>query len=192
METCVKKIWDFLQMTLSTDDSEEKVVLSYSTEELSQGYNLMKEKHIVNNSIIWPDVIVEHLSDDDITVNICGQSYLVTIKTPNTVNLPSSISKVTGKMEFYLFSLSVRVTEFDDFSECEREFIIDKQEWIMAEEGDVDAAQAVADAIAEQAPESLEIICKYMSRACDLGSKDAYDWLTDYYNNTDSAAEPYC
>ena len=55
----------------------------------------------------------------------------------------------------------------------------------------VGAAQAVADAIAEQSPESLEIISRYMADAAELGSKDAIDWLKEYYNGDDGRYDAY-
>jgi serine protease inhibitor ecotin len=86
---------------------------------------------------------------------------------------------------------TIEITEHDEYFECERVFIIDEQDWNFSEKGDADAALRVAETIEAQAPESLEIICKYMTYADKLGSKIAHDWLYDYYVNTDEAAEPW-
>mgnify|MGYP001520698573 CR=1 FL=1 len=48
----------------------------------------------------------------------------------------------------------------------------------------------IAESIAEQSPESLEIIAEYMAVADNLGSTEAHEWLRDYYNPGD-IAEPY-
>ena len=48
----------------------------------------------------------------------------------------------------------------------------------------------IAESIAEQSPESLEIIAEYMAVADNLGSKEAHEWLRDYYSPGD-IAEPY-
>lgn len=58
-------------------------------------------------------------------------------------------------------------------------------------EKDADAALAVAESIAEQTPEALEIIADYMAIADDLGSADAHAWLADYYGATDSKYDAY-
>ena len=49
----------------------------------------------------------------------------------------------------------------------------------------------IAESIAEQSPESLEIIAEYMAVADNLGSTEAHEWLRDYYS-PDDIAEPYC
>ena len=85
-------------------------------------------------------------------------------------------------LEFELWSFTLKVEEYDDFEEVTKYFYIDDRDWENAQNGDPKAAQAVADAIAEQSPESLEIISRYMADAAELGSKDAIDWLKEYYN----------
>jgi len=58
------------------------------------------------------------------------------------------------------------------------------------QDGDADSALLIAESIAEQSPESLEIIAEYMAVADNLGSKEAHEWLRDYYSPGD-IAEPY-
>ena len=53
-----------------------------------------------------------------------------------------------------------------------------------------DGAKYHFESIAEQSPESLEIIAEYMAVADNLGSTEAHEWLRDYYNPGD-IAEPY-
>ena len=59
------------------------------------------------------------------------------------------------------------------------------------QDGDVDSPLLIAESIAEQSPESLEIIAEYMAVADNLGSTEAHEWLRDYYSPGD-IAEPYC
>ena len=84
----------------------------------------------------------------------------------------------------------IHIAHWDEFFECERQFIIDRPLWEAMQAGDADAAWAVAESIAGQSPESLEIIAEYMGFADDLGSSDAHEWLRDYLSPGD-IAEPY-
>ena len=56
---------------------------------------------------------------------------------------------------------------------------------------DPEAAMRVADSVAEQHPEMLELIAKYMRFAAKLGSADAIAWLRDYYEDDDSRYHAY-
>lgn len=49
--------------------------------------------------------------------------------------------------------------------ECSRQFTVDKIDWDLMQDGDVDSALLIAESIAEQSPESLEIIAEYMAVA---------------------------
>lgn len=83
------------------------------------------------------------------------------------------------------------ITHWDDFFECERRFLIDRPLWESMQAGRADAALAVAESVAGQSPESLEIIALYMGFADDLGSREAHEWLREYLSPGDPA-EPYC
>jgi len=95
--------------------------------------------------------------------------------------------------DFYieLICSQVRLTHWDEFFECSRQFTVDKIDWDLMQDGDVDSALLIAESIAEQSPESLEIIAEYMAVADNLGSTEAHEWLRDYYSPGD-IAEPYC
>ena len=90
-----------------------------------------------------------------------------------------------------LRSYTLKVEEYDDFEETTKYFYVDDQDWENALNDDPKAAQAVADEVAEQLPESLEIISRYMAHAASLGCKDAQDWLADYYRGDDGRYDAY-
>lgn len=80
---------------------------------------------------------------------------------------------------FELVSHSVQLTEWDPGASCPRQFLIDSRQWAESCHS-ADAALAVAESIAAQMPEALEIIACYMRLADDLGSADARAWLANY------------
>ena len=49
----------------------------------------------------------------------------------------------------------------------------------------------VAESIAEQYPEMLELVAKYMTFAADLGQEDAVAWLRDYHEEGDARCHAY-
>ena len=93
-------------------------------------------------------------------------------------------------VHFELVSRSVQLNEWDPDAACPRQFLVDSRQWA-ASCDDADAALAMAESIAGQMPEALEIIARYMTLADDLGSADAHAWLADYYGTTDSKYDPY-
>lgn len=93
-------------------------------------------------------------------------------------------------VDFELVSHSVQLNEWDPDAACPRQFLVDSQQWA-ASCDNADAALAVAESIAGQMPEALEIIARYMTLADDLGSADARAWLADYYGATDSKYDAY-
>lgn len=93
-------------------------------------------------------------------------------------------------VHFELVSHTVQINEWDPDASCPRRFLVDSRQWA-ASCNDADAALAVAESIAGQMPEALEIIARYMILADDLGSADAHAWLADYYGDTDSKYDPY-
>ena len=54
-----------------------------------------------------------------------------------------------------------------------------------------EAALHVAESVAEQYPEMIELNAKYMGFAADLGSTDAIAWLRVYYEEDDSRYHAY-
>ena len=49
----------------------------------------------------------------------------------------------------------------------------------------------MAGSVAEQHPEMLELIAKYVGFAADLGNEDAVAWLRDYHEAGDSRYHAY-
>ena len=98
--------------------------------------------------------------------------------------------RVFKDVHFELVSRSVQLNEWDPDAACPRQFLVDSRQWA-ASCNDADAALAVAESIAGQMPEALEIIARYMTLADDLGSADARAWLADYYGATDSKFDAY-
>lgn len=93
-------------------------------------------------------------------------------------------------VHFELVSHTVQLNEWDPADACPRSFLVDSRLWADSCD-DAAAALAVADSIAAQCPEALEIIARYMTLADDLGSADARAWLADYYGAGDSKYDAY-
>lgn len=89
-----------------------------------------------------------------------------------------------------LESYSTLITEWDEMEEKPVELIVDTKE-LEDSLTNPEAALHVAESVAEQYPEMLELIAKYMGFAADLGSTDAIAWLRDYYEEDDSRYHAY-
>lgn len=99
-------------------------------------------------------------------------------------------AQTSGPVRFELVSRSVLLNEWDPDAACPRQFVVDSRLWDESLT-DAGAALAVADSIARQMPEALEIIARYMQLADDLGSADAHTWLADYYGAGDARYDAY-
>lgn len=189
-----KRVWDLLRMTLHPEDGGS-VTLTYDREETTVGDELMSERQIYRTDY-WPRVEVMSFDEDSIRLNVKYEDddmnlFSLDIAENKQLAIAVGTPEEPATLEFELWSFTLKVEEYDDFEEVTKYFYIDDRDWENAQNGDPKAAQAVADAIAEQSPESLEIISRYMADAAELGSKDAIDWLKEYYNGDDGRYDAY-
>ncbi len=89
-----------------------------------------------------------------------------------------------------LETFSTVITEWDDVEEKPVRCIVDTKD-LEDSLTDKDAAMRIAESIAEQYPEMLELVAKYMGLAADLGQEDAIAWLRDYYEEDDARYHAY-
>ena len=155
----------------------------------------MSERQIYRTDY-WPRVEVMSFDEDGIRLNVKYEDddmnlFSLDIAENKQLAIAVGTPEEPATLEFELWSFTLKVEEYDDFEEVTKYFYIDDRDWENAQNGDPKAAQAVADAIAEQSPESLEIISRYMADAAELGSKDAIDWLKEYYNGDDGRYDAY-
>lgn len=99
---------------------------------------------------------------------------------------PAQRTDVTLTLESY----STLITEWDEMEEKPLECIVDTKD-LEDSLTDAEAALRVADSVAEQHPEVLELIAKYMGFAADLGSEEAIAWFRDYHEEDDSRYHAY-
>ena len=189
-----KRVWDLLRMTLHPEDGGS-VTLTYDREETTVGDELMSERQIYRTDY-WPRVEVMSFDEDGIRLNVKYEDddmnlFSLDIAENKQLAIAVGTPEEPATLEFELWSFTLKVEEYDDFEEVTKYFYIDDRDWENAQNGDPKAAQAVADAIAEQSPESLKIISRYMADAAELGSKDAIDWLKEYYNGDDGRYDAY-
>ena len=189
-----KRVWDLLRMTLHPEDGGS-VTLTYDREETTVGDELMSERQIYRTDY-WPRVEVMSFDEDGIRLNVKYEDddmnlFSLDIAENKQLAIAVGTPEEPATLEFELWSFTLKVEEYDDFEEVTKYFYIDDRDWENAQNGDPKAAQAVADAIAEQSPESLGIIFRYMADAAELGSKDAIDWLKEYYNGDDGRYDAY-
>lgn len=189
-----KRVWDLLRMTLHPEDGGS-VTLTYDREETTVGDELMSERQVYRTDY-WPRVEVMSFDEDGIRLNVKYEDddmnlFSLDIAENKQLAIAVGTPEEPATLEFELWSFTLKVEEYDDFEEVTKYFYIDDRDWENAQNGDPKAAQAVADAIAEQSPESLEIISRYMADAAELGSKDAIDWLKEYYNGDDGRYDAY-
>ena len=99
---------------------------------------------------------------------------------------PEQRPDVTLSLESY----STIITEWDEIEEKPVLCVVDTKD-LEDSLTDPEAAMRVADAVAEQHPEMLELIAKYVGFAADLGNEDAVAWLRDYHDVDDSRYHAY-
>ncbi len=69
---------------------------------------------------------------------------------------------------------------YDEYEEQWHKYTVDPCDLVNAPT-DSGSAMRLAESIAEQTPEALELIAEYMAQAAALGHPDAKEWLSDYY-----------
>lgn len=115
----------------------------------------------------------------------------VTLRAPAHLRVELGAEPANGAdATFELRSFSTIINEWDEANGRPLQLTVDTQD-ITDSLTDADAALRVAESIAEQVPEELEIIAQYMGYAADLGQADAEAWLRDYYEVDDTRHHPY-
>lgn len=178
-EEIMVRVFDLLHMG-SFSEEGGGVRIPYNREELHPGMNLCEDR-----SVEWPSAIVESV-DDESVVLLVGDISPVRVALDYDHTSETVHFFMNGEKRLQVFTLSfftVRIDEYDIFEDREISFYLDDIQWDKSEEGDPEAAYAIAEEIARQAPEALEIIAKYMSRAMDCGSTGAEAWLRDYHSD---------
>lgn len=99
---------------------------------------------------------------------------------------PKQRPDVTLSLESY----STIITEWDEIEKKPVQCILDTKD-LEDSLTDPEAAMRVADSVAEQHPEMLELIAKFVGFAADLGNEDAIAYLRDYYEEDDSRYHAY-
>lgn len=196
MDLNISQIWDMLQVTLHPDDGGS-VSMNYDRETLAVGDKLLSDRRVYGVYLMWPEVEVVDFDDFHISLKLLFGNG-TTEEMELNVNSRADIHRtridsigIRGVMIFSLHTFSVRIDEYDPIEDVTKQLYIDDKDLCNALEGDAEAAQSVADSVAEQVPESLEIIAKYMELAAENGSKDAADWLYDYYRGDDGRYDAY-
>lgn len=191
------QIWDMLSMGWHVYDGGW-VTTNYQREELAPGDELLSLRRNYNHNNFWPQVVILAAEETWVRVNVTYDPngdemniFTIDINDPDGVDIAIGDPEKPSVLSLKLISFTLKVEEYDEFEETTKYFYIDDQDWEKAMNGDPVAAQAVADEVAEQLPESLEIICRYMTLAAELGSKDAQDWLAEYYHGDDGRYDAY-
>ncbi len=187
------KLWDILELRLRP---QEAMPCGYQffREQLREGYNLTRVSHLPFDPM--PQIEVVELSDRHITLS-CGyedeeeRQRITFDESHPDCELRIGTRDRQAVLIIALLYLTLRIEEWDEYAQCERTFMVDEEVWEDARAGDPVAAQNIADTIASQAPEALEIIAKHMEYAWQCGSEDARDWLDDYYNGGDGRYDAY-
>lgn len=189
----ITHVWDMLRMETHPEGGGS-VACIFQREELNIGDELTSLRRLNNEHGYWPPVKVLLIEDTRIRLEVGygSDTFMFTLDTEEReaaieVGTPDYPATLTLSLIFY----TLRVEEYDEFAETTVSFLVDDKDWADAEKGDPKAAQSIADEIAEQIPESLEIIAKYMTRAANLGCQDAIDWLMDYYHGDDGRYDAY-
>ena len=99
---------------------------------------------------------------------------------------PKQRPDVTLSLESY----STIITEWDEIEKKPVQCIVDTKD-LEDSLTDPQAAMRIADSVAEQHPEMLELIAKYVGFAADLGNEDAIAWLRDYHEEDDVRYHAY-
>lgn len=173
------RVFDLLHMGCFADGGAG-VRLPFNREELVPGMNLSEDRKVP-----WPPAVVVAVDDEHVELRVGTDNPKTILLDYDHTHDVATEFDLAGERRQLVFTMSfftVRIEEYDIFEEQTRYFYLDDIDWEKSEAGDMKAAQRIADEIAEQAPECLEIIAKYMSHAMNCGSKEAEDWLRDYHS----------
>lgn len=186
MEAKIEILWNSLLLTWSYD-YRIAGIHTFDKDGLAIGENLIER---LNLETSWGTLTILETTDTSITFIHNGTRIILADGAKYHFEVPQVLPGSQGDFYIELICSQVRLTHWDEFFECSRQFTVDKIDWDLMQDGDVDSALLIAESIAEQSPESLEIIAEYMAVADNLGSKEAHEWLRDYYSPGD-IAEPY-
>lgn len=186
MEAKIEILWNSLLLTWSYD-YRIAGFHTFDKDGLAIGVNLIER---LNLETSWGTLTILEMTDTSITFIHNGTRIILSDGVKYHFEVPQVLPGSQGDFYIELICSQVRLTHWDEFFECSRQFTVDKIDWDLMQDGDADSALLIAESIAEQSPESLEIIAEYMAVADNLGSKEAHEWLRDYYSPGD-IAEPY-
>ena len=183
MEAKIEILWNSLLLTWSYD-YRIAGIHTFDKDGLAIGVNLIER---LNLETSWGTLTILETTDTSITFIHNGTRIILSDGAKYHFEVPQVLTGSQGDFYIELICSQVRLTHWDEFFECSRQFTVDKIDWDLMQDGDVDSALLIAESIAEQSPESLEIIAEYMAVADNLGSKEAHEWLRDYYSTSDIA-----
>ena len=158
MEAKVEILWNSLLLTWSYDYRVAGI-----------GENLIERLSL---ETAWGTVTILETTDTSITFIHNGTRIILADGAKYHFEVPQVLPGSQGDFYIELICSQVRLTHWDEFFECSRQFTVDKIDWDLMQDGDVDSALLIAESIAEQSPESLEIIAEYMAVADNLGSTE--------------------
>ncbi len=189
------QVWDMLQMHIAREGGG-MVGITFDREDIKVGQDLVDRAPQLREAYFELRVVVTECGDGFVALEVTNSRGLsvktdVFIAERQVCQSINAAGELGVELRFSLMSFSERLNIYDDYDECWREYLLDSKDLEKAEDGDAKAAYRVAESIAEQTPESLEVIATYMTRAAELGNKEAKDWLYDYYHGDDGRFDPY-
>lgn len=174
-EPCSRKTWNMMRV------QHEGCIITFQREDIAPGSRLSDIRRRPDNSEIpWLNIKIKEIYTEGLSVMFDNFNYIYHVKCDAPIRENGVTISLVSCIE--LFESDIE----NDFFRYE----IDIDIWGNHEK-DADAALAVAESIAEQTPEALEIIARYMDIADCLGAADARAWLADYYGTTDSKYDAY-
>jgi hypothetical protein len=175
----IQEYWDVL---LTTHGGVTSMI---ARDEMTKGMNLAGLRTSLDGTPMpGMDLKVCYMTDDTLGL-YCGVNYSDFF----CVRLHKEPVQRDG-VSLSLETFSTVITEWDDVEEKPVRCIVDTKD-LEDSLTDKDAALRVAESIAEQYPEMLELVAKYMTFAADLGQEDAVAWLRDYHEEGDARCHAY-
>ena len=161
MEAKIDILWNSLLLTWSYD-YRIAGIHTFDKDGLAIGVNLIER---LNLETSWGTLTILETTDTSITFIHNGTRIILSDGAKYHFEVPQVLPGSQGDFYIELICSQVRLTHWDEFFECSRQFTVDKIDWDLMQDGDVDSALLIAESIAEQSPESLEIIAEYMAVA---------------------------
>ena len=175
----LRERWDVL---LATHGGATSMI---ARDEMEKGTNLSGLRPALDGTPMpGMDLVVFYMTRDRLGLYVGANRsdfFYVSLKEG-----PRQRPDVTLSLESY----STIITEWDEIEEKPVLCIVDTKD-LEDSLTDPEAAMRVADSVAEQHPEMLELIAKFVGFAADLGNEDAIAWLRDYHEEDDSRYHTY-